>query len=81
MSWTGSQSVVWFDMLPADGEWYSGMTRYYDLQVSTDLTQQAGGWTGVAGYTNMPGALRAAVYTNAPGGVPRLYRARVWLTP
>jgi len=37
--------VVWFTTIPASGEGYEGLDRYYDLERRTNMLE--GGWTGL----------------------------------
>jgi hypothetical protein len=76
---TNGQSVVSFDMLPETGEWYTGRTRYYDLQWSTNLVKPSGGWMDMDGMTNIPGESRTVAYTNIQSDAVRIYRVKARL--
>jgi len=64
-----------FRSVEAIGDYYSGLTRYYDLLRSEDLTDSA--WHGVSGYTNILGDGSDVVYANRANG--GYYRGRARL--
>ena len=73
---SGGDRVVSFFAVEATGSSYAGLTRLYSLESLTNLLD--GSWTGVAGYTNLPGNNRWIRYTNqAPH--PSFFRGKVWL--
>ncbi|MEI6809858.1 MAG: hypothetical protein WCN95_14160, partial [bacterium] len=78
---TNGQSVLRFDMVPVSGEGYIGESRYYDLQVSTNLMQEGGGWTDVADRIGIPAENRTEVYTNIQTAPVKIYRVRARLEP
>jgi hypothetical protein len=67
-----------FYSVNADGPGYEGVNRKYSLECLPDLspTQQ---WSGVLGFTNMPGTDQWISYTNLLKHAQRHYRAKVWL--
>jgi hypothetical protein len=64
----------------ATGTGYAGLTRYYDLQTTADLTDGAS-WSGVPGYTGITGAGQTVTATLPllPGS--HFYRLKVRIAP
>ena len=61
------------------GPGYSGLTRYYNLEASTNLTNP-NSWSPVAGYSNIPGSNQViSLSTNISNGIKWFYRLKVWL--
>jgi len=60
----GRQAVVSYDTIPAGAE-YDGKSRYYSLESRTNMLLNS--WTGVAGWTNIPGLGQTIIFTNRSG--------------
>jgi hypothetical protein len=61
------------------GPGYSGLTRYYNLEATTNIGSGAS-WNAVAGYSNIPGSNQTVIYsTNTSGGPKWFYRLKAWL--
>jgi len=58
--------------------YYSGVTRSYKMEHSTDLLF-ANGWSGIQNYTNIPGADQTVAYTSSAPDNVCFYRAKVSL--
>jgi len=69
--------VVGFDRLLAAGADYTGKTRRYRVDTTTNLV--TGGWSGVPGATNITGSGAYELHIDDPAG-SRFYRVGVWLT-
>ena len=55
-----------------------GYRRYYSLEHAGGTV--TGAWSGVEGFTNLPGVGQVVVFTNVlPATAPALYRGRVQL--
>jgi hypothetical protein len=74
----GTQVVVSFDALKAEGPGYEGHSRFYDLQYKADPEDPA--WDGVPSYTNILGHNQVVTLTNsAPPSGLMIHRGRTWL--
>lgn len=72
---------VWFDTVAATGENYQGVGRWYSLEKKTDLSPTSL-WSGVGGFSELPGNGARVEYTNRiDGSRPLFFRGRVWLRP
>ena len=61
------------------GPGYSGLTRYYNLESSTNLTN-SNSWNPVPGYSNIPGSNQViSLSTNTSNGIKWFYRLKAWL--
>ena len=61
------------------GTGYSGLTRYYNLEATTNLTN-SNTWTPVAGYSNILGANQViSLSTNTSSSTKFFYRLKAWL--
>jgi len=61
------------------GSGYSGLSRYYNLEATTNLTN-SNTWTPVAGYSNILGANQViSLSTNTSSGTKFFYRLKAWL--
>ena len=74
---SGGQAVIFFTALRAEGPGYAGLTRYYDLEASSDLN--VGAWEGVPGFTNIVGTNQVVSYPVPPDAVGGFYRTRIQL--
>jgi hypothetical protein len=74
---TNNLKHVWFTAVPAEGPGYEGMTRVYTLQYRPVLN--AGFWTDVPGYINVPGANQTVNYFTGGLGDIGFYRACISL--
>jgi len=60
------------------GPGYSGLTRYYNLEATTNLTNAS--WAPVSGYSNILGSNQViSLSTNASIGPKWFYRLKAWL--
>ena len=58
---------------------YSGLTRYYNLEATTNLTDP-NSWSPVAGYSNILGSNQViSLPINTTGGPKWFYRLKAWL--
>jgi len=62
----------------ASGTGYTGLTRYYTVETTTDLTNSAS-WTSLAGYSNIAGANQTVTLTPPANGARCFYRLKVRL--
>ena len=60
----------------AAGPGYAGLTRFYDVETTSDLTNAAS-WTGLPGYTNITSANQTVIVTQPRTPTPRFYRLKV----
>ena len=74
---SGGQPAISFTALAAEGPGYTGLTRYYTLETSAELT--SGNWGGVSGYTNLIGNNQVVTYPPPLDPEPRFYRTRIEL--
>ena len=75
---SGANLTLTFAANAATGTGYTGLTRYYDVETTTDLANAAS-WIGVAGYTNIVGANQTVTVPQTLAGGPRFYRLKVRL--
>ena len=81
ISKTGSNAMALSFLARAagSGPGYSGLTRYYNLESSTDLTH-SNSWNPVPGYSNIPGSNQViSLSTNSSNGIKWFYRLKAWL--
>lgn len=78
VSLSGTSLTLTFTASAASGPGYTGLTRYYDVETTTDLANAAS-WTGVTGYLNIVGANQTVTVTQPLAGGPRFYRLKVRL--
>ncbi len=64
----------------ATGTGYAGLTRYYDVETSADLTDAAS-WAGVPGYTNITGAGQTVIVTQPFSSGGHFFRLKVRIAP
>jgi hypothetical protein len=67
--------VVSFLATRASGVGYSGWSRCFDLECTTNLA--ASGWQPVAGYLGLPGDGQLVTSTNLPS-TNTWFRLKVW---
>ena len=61
------------------GPGYSGLTRYYNLEATTNLTN-SNSWNPVPGYSNIPGSNQViSLSTNTSNGIKWFYRLKALL--
>lgn len=77
-AWSNGQLQV---MIPTieTGPQYEGLSRYYSLEVRTNLLTDT--WTPVPGLTDIRGAGQILSCTNPPASTNRFYRAEVRIAP
>ncbi len=75
---SGQNLELTFQALRADGLAYALLTRIYDLQTTTDLTNSAS-WQPVAGSSNILGNNQPVIVTLPTGEPHRFYRLHVRL--
>ena len=78
MSSANGNIVLTFTARQAGGAGYAGLTRYYDLQGTTDLAN-ASSWAPVSGYAGIVGANQTVTLTVPTSGAPRFFRLKAWL--
>ncbi len=71
----GSQRLVSFQALSAQGTGYEGKSRHYSLLTSTNLTS----WLGVTGFTNLSGTNQTITYDSSAAPPGSYFRGQVWL--
>lgn len=71
----GGNFTLTFTATAATGTGYDGLTRYYDVETSTNLST----WAGLAGYTEITGAGQPVTVTQPLSGGSRFYRLKVRL--
>ena len=64
----------------AVGAGYPGLTRTYDVETATALTN-ATTWVGLADYTDINGANQTVTVTQPIASGPHFYRLKVRLIP
>ncbi len=69
----GGNFTLTFSANQASGSGYSGLTRFYDVETTTNLQS----WTGVSGYTNIVGANQSVTVIQPLTGGPQFYRLKV----
>jgi hypothetical protein len=74
-----SAPAIWFEMRPASGAGYEGMSRSYALEAAGVLS--TGTWYGLPNASNIPATLGTYIYTNPPAAPFQFYRGKVWLHP
>jgi formylglycine-generating enzyme required for sulfatase activity len=74
---SAGQVIVRVPSLQATGPNYTGKTRYYGLEMRTNLL--LGAWQPVTGYTNVPGDGSVITCTNAIQDLAKFYRVKVRL--
>ena len=76
----GNAITLSFTALSAgSGAGYVGLTRYYNLEATTDL-RDSNSWSPVAGYSNIIGSNQFINFSTNTSGQPRLFfRLRAWL--
>jgi hypothetical protein len=74
----GFTNRISFPEHAANPNFCGSLTRYYDVQIRTNL--DSGAWAGLPSYTNLVGAEQIMVLTNTTSGaVSRYYRVKVEL--
>jgi hypothetical protein len=77
---TGSNTLTLSFLARAAGSGvgYAGLTRYYNLEATTNLTNAP--WNPVSGYSNILGSNQViSLSTNASSGPKWFYRLKAWL--
>ena len=74
----GANITLTFTAAAATGTGYSGLSRIYDVETTTDLGTAAS-WIPLAGYANITGANQTVVVTQPLTDGPRFYRLKVRL--
>lgn len=70
-------SEVSFQALLAEGVGYEGRSRYYALEVNTNISTPD--WNTVPNYSRVLGTNQTVIYALPNTGTPEWFRARVWL--
>jgi hypothetical protein len=76
----GSNSVTLSFLARAagSGAGYAGLTRYYNLESTTNLTNSS--WVPLAGYSNIQASNQMVSVSKNTSGASRLfYRLKAWL--
>ncbi len=76
----GANLTLTFTATAASGTGYTGLTRNFDVETTTNLGTPAS-WTPLVGYTNITGANQTVVVTQPLTGGPRFYRLKVRVQP
>lgn len=71
----GAQRKVWFFARAAEGPGYQGVTRFYTLEKSPDLS--AGSWMGVPGFIDVPADNQTVIHLAPLAGPRAFYRGKV----
>ena len=77
-SLVGSNRVVSFMTIQAQGIGYEGRQRFYALESSPTTI---GPWQPVSGLTSIPGSNQLVTHQSVNQPTPIFYRGRVWLVP
>jgi hypothetical protein len=81
LSIAGSGNALTLNFLAraaGSGAGYSGLSRYYNLEGTTNLTNPS--WSVIPGYSNIPGTNQTVILsTNTSGGPKWFYRLKAWL--
>jgi hypothetical protein len=72
----GGNLTLTFTARRATGTGYTGRTRYYDVQTTTDLANTAS-WADLPGFTNIVANDQVVAVVQAVGASPRFYQLRV----
>ena len=75
---SGTNIVLTFIAKQSSGTGYTGLTRHYAVETTTDLTNAAS-WTPVAGYTDIIGNNQTVTVTLPISGSKGFYRLKAWL--
>jgi fibronectin-binding autotransporter adhesin len=75
---SATQVTLTFTALEAAGPGFTGLTRRYTLETTTDLTNAAS-WQPVSGFESVAGAGQAVTAPRLLDVPKRCYRLRVWL--
>jgi hypothetical protein len=75
---TQPATTVSFVARRAEGTGYTGLTRLYSLEFSTNAAL-TGPWFGVPSFTNVTGNNQSVTYQQPSTSRPIYYRGRVWL--
>jgi hypothetical protein len=75
---SATQVTLSFSALEASGAGFTGLTRRYTLESTTDLTQPAS-WQPVPGYQAIAGANQFVTTDQPIAPARRCYRLKVWL--
>jgi len=73
---SGGTFTLTFIATQASGIGYDGLTRIYDVEMTSNLANPAS-WTGVAGYTNIIGSNQTVTVPQPVSTVPHFYRLKV----
>ncbi|MBN1674577.1 MAG: lamin tail domain-containing protein [Kiritimatiellae bacterium] len=78
ISASAGEMRVAFPTVVAAGTGYDGLTRHYALQQCSAAIND-GVWDSVPGWSDVPAAGSALIYTNTSPAADTWYRARTWL--
>jgi hypothetical protein len=67
--------ILTFTAYSASGTSYAGLTRYYTIQTSADLTS----WQPLSGFVNIPGMNQIVTVTQPISEIKRFWRLRVYV--
>jgi hypothetical protein len=74
----GANVKIEFTAVRASGTGYTGLTRHYTVETTTDLTNPAS-WTPVTDYSNIVGTNQSVTITSPIGAIKCFYRLKAWL--
>jgi hypothetical protein len=80
ISTSGTGLTLTFVASQTIGTGYAGLTRYYDVETSADLSI-ASSWVGVPGYTNIAATGQTITINQPLSAGPRFYRLKVRVIP
>ena len=75
---SGGNAVLTFTASQASGASYTGLTRTYDVESTTHLSDPAS-WSPLAGYANIPGTGQTVIVSQPLIGSRNFYRLKVRL--
>ena len=75
---SGANVTLSFVARQAMGPGYAGITRFYDLESTSDLTNPTS-WAGVPGSMNIAGSEQMVTVVRPAGEAPKFYRLKVSL--
>ena len=70
--------VLTFIAKQATGTGYTGLTRYYAVEITTNLANAAS-WVPLSGYSHITGANQTVTFTQPASGPNAFYRLKAWL--
>lgn len=75
---SGANITLTFTALQSTGTGYTGLTRHYAIESTTDLTSAAS-WSAVTGYADIAVSNQTVTATVAAAGARSFFRLKAWL--